>query len=633
MARRRWRSSRCPAACSRVTRIESFQTTDIGPGLARWAAATARAHGRLPGLNGFALFCLEVPVQRSRWLHDFCFARRPRAGLRAALAVLLVAGLSLPGAAPSLAAPAAATPRGPQGCGFNATLVTNSLDNLSPNSLREAIACAADGGTVAIDSIVQNSTVFLLHGFIPISQSITIDGSAAPGFSVDAGQNSRVFVISASGPVTLTALTLQNGKTLETPGGGGAVLAEPNSPLVLIDTSVINSKAPSGDGGGVYASSSLALFSSNILSNTSLDLGGGVMALGNVTAVDSSLQGNKCTQVACQGGGLVAETNLTLTNSLVMSNTSASHGGGAAVVGSMTAIGSTFLGNKCTEASCQGGGLVVYGGLTLDNSFFAGNLSGAYGGGATVGGQAAATGGTFHDNQCTAAACQGGGLAVGGSLALTSTIFARNASIGDGGAVLALGAATVTGSGFHDNDCTGAACLGAGLYAGGPAVVTRSSFQEDRATGWGGALAITGTAQLTLANTTLDNNSAMISGGGLYAGGASQANLYNVTVTNNQAASGGGLFVDAGATAAVSNTILANNTADNCAGPIAGGTHNWSSRAAPAPPPARARASPPATRGWRRWRATRRAPRSATRCWPAARRCTPAAMPSARRRR
>src|SRR5579859_6880921 len=403
MARRRWRSSRCPAACSHVARIETCHTIDIGPSLARWVAATARAPGRLPGLNGFALFCLEAPVQRSRWLHDFSFAGRPRAGVRAALAVLLVAGLALPGAAPSLAAPAAAAPHAPHapqdGCGVNGTLVTNSLDDLSPNSLRDAIACAAGGGTVVIDSIVQNSTVFLLHGFIPISQSITIDGSAAPGFTVDAGQNSRVFVISASGPVTLTALTLQNGKTLEVSGGGGAVMAEPSSPLVLIDTSVINSKAPSGDGGGVYASSSLALFSSNILSNTSLDLGGGVMALGNVTAVDSSLQGNKCTQVACQGGGLVAETNLTLTNSLVMSNTSASHGGGAAVVGSMTAIGSTFLGNKCTEASCQGGGLVVYGGLALDDSLFAGNLSGAYGGGATVGGQVAATGGAFQDNQ------------------------------------------------------------------------------------------------------------------------------------------------------------------------------------------------------------------------------------------
>jgi predicted outer membrane repeat protein len=223
--------------------------------------------------------------------------------------------------------------------------------------------------------------------------------------------------------------------------------------------------------------------------------------------------------------------------------------------------------------------LYTGGTLTLSGTQFISNTSTLWGGGAWAN-NALFTGGVFQGNRCTSAIadlCLGGGVLVDTRLAATGTRFINNTSSGEGG-----GAWTwdvlLTGTTFAGNRCTGAGCQGGGLFAEDVALATGSAFTNNQSAGSGGAIDITETAQLTLTNVTLSGNTASVSGGGLYvgtyAGGTSTANLYNVTVAGNQAPSGGGLFVEPGTSANVTNTIIANNGAANCAGLIVAGTHN-----------------------------------------------------------
>jgi fibronectin-binding autotransporter adhesin len=842
-----------------------------------------------------------------------------------AVAALLLAALAQPGAAPLLAAPAATGPRAPHNsCG----VVQNNSDH-DTDSLRFDVGCVAPGSTVTFDPRMAGQTISLTSGEIAIGQSITIDGSNAPGLIVDAGNNSRVFNISAGGPVTLIALTLQRGSANN--AAGGAVYDSSGSLLVLIGVNVLSSTVTFGTGGGVFANGPLVLTNSDFISNTSTSNGAGVVAGGaavvtggrfehntcttsgcdggalfgfaaltvsgtqfisntslssggalyasvaagpdhmtsalfqgnqctdsacqggglyslntlamtdnqfisntsqanggaayvntNVTLTGGTFQGNRCTQADCQGGGLFANTTLSITDTQFISNTSVGHAGGAWVQGdaqvtggrfernacsepgcqggglnvsgltlsgtqfisntstdqgggawaygpagltgarfqgnkctsaasvgcqggglysndvlaltstdfignsslgngggaygntttllsggsfqgnkctstaslcqggglfstgvlvligtqfisnmsisngggayalvNAALTGGSFTGNQCTGASCLGGGLSISGTLTLSGTQFINNASLGNGGGARLVGPATLTNGSFQGNQCTSAAgigCQGGGLFALKALTLTNTAFTSNASVGGGGgAAVVAGAAVVSGGTFQGNQCTGAlvgGCFGGGLYAtagltlsgtqfinntsiaagggaaahgglgpvtgdlsqtqqpsagsgapaAGPNHLTSALFQGNRCTGGGcrggglvatgatlvsgssfsgnqsanvgGGLVITGGGQLTLANVTLSGNSASSSGGGLYAGGASQARLYNVTLADNTAPAGGGLGVSPAATVGVSNTIIANNTASNCAGPILFGTHN-----------------------------------------------------------
>ena len=141
------------------------------------------------------------------------FANLLGAAVRAAAAALLFTALATPGINPVLAAPAEpAAPAAPATC---STVVTSATDS----SLRAAVACAAASQTVTF-SLPANSTISLTGGEIAIPHTMTNDGSGAPCVIVDAGNTSRVFNISASGPVTLTSLVLQHGHAAI---NGGAV--------------------------------------------------------------------------------------------------------------------------------------------------------------------------------------------------------------------------------------------------------------------------------------------------------------------------------------------------------------------------------------------------------------------------
>ena len=259
-----------------------------------------------------------------------------------ASAALLAAGL----AAPVSAAPAPLESPGPS-CG---TVVTNGFGT-GPGSLRAAVACAVNGQTVTFNSS-QTGNVIGLASEIPITQSITIDGSGAPGVAADGAGASRVFNISAGGTVTLTHLIVQNGNAAS--GNGGALLAGSN--LLVLDQVQVLSSSAANIGGGLYTGGGAIFTNTQFISNTSQNNAGGAWVNNDALVTGGRFERNTCAGAACQGGGLNVD-GLTLSGTQFISNSAAGQGGGAWANSAARLTNASFQDNKCTDSACLGGGL------------------------------------------------------------------------------------------------------------------------------------------------------------------------------------------------------------------------------------------------------------------------------------
>lgn len=210
------------------------------------------------------------------------------------------------------------------------------------------------------------------------------------------------------------------------------------------------------------------------------------------------------------GGGIYNYGMLTLSNTLIISNSSGL-GGGINNRGSVLLINSTVTGN---HADGEGGGIYNYSSavLTVTNSLIAGN-----------------------DGN------NGGGISnyFGGVVLLDSTI-GDNSSISSAG----------------------------GIYSiGGTAVLSATTVHSNETDGTGGGIYIS-QAVFTITNTTISSNSS-VTAGGIYVQGDSKLTILNSTIANNQKVSAGGAGGISNSPTGIidlKNSILANNDGYQCAG-------------------------------------------------------------------
>ena len=285
-------------------------------------------------------------------------------------------------------------------------------------TLREAIKYATSGDTVTFND---NDTYVLTLGEITIDKNLIIDGldGATHGNTVISGNNaSRVFKIIA-GTVTIKDLTITNGYTNVSPGGGGIM----NAGILTLDNvvvsncvvdgypgggvwsgettlnitdSLITGNSAQGDtqyevhGGGIYSegdvgSAVLNMTETVVSLNQAVELGGGVCAKWTDAAI------NRCTFDQNQsstgssfygGGGMYAhESEVDVIDCAFNQNTAAWGGGGIAAEHSspLAVNGSTFYHNS---AGFAGGGIFfVQGIFKATNSTFSDNLADSSGGG------------------------------------------------------------------------------------------------------------------------------------------------------------------------------------------------------------------------------------------------------------
>lgn len=513
------------------------------------------------------------------------------------LALVLVLGVPLSQAA-------ADAPLAPAAILTVDTLLDNESDGCGVNActLREAIADAAAGDTIAFDASLSGGTIVL--GGIQLDLNKTLSIEANVPITVSANNASRVFNISASGVVTLTTLTIRDGKVTGNGGGiynsgtlhledtqvlsnsatsrGGGLYVNQGS-AVLNNTQVFSNTAARGAGLGVGALSAvLNMYGGELHDNSAADNGGGLYAhSGGAVFSDTQVFGNSASNF---GGGLyIHDSNswLEVYGGEVRDNSATVRGGGIYTYqGDMVVSDTRVFGNSAEQGGGlyvrePGGWLYMYGGVVHDNtaSSHGGGLrieygnavligtlvltnSATYGGGldvATSNANLDMYGGEVRGNS---ASNRGGGLHIERSAVVLSGTQVLNNSASDGGGLYTRFGSVmlnIDGGEVRDNSASD----GGGLYMyQGSAVLSNTQVIGNSATDDGGGLfVLQSTAALTMAGGEVRDNSAADNGGGLFVGSGS-ATLGGTLVTGNSAADGDAVYNNVGTVSSASALTL-----------------------------------------------------------------------------
>ena len=398
-------------------------------------------------------------------------------------------------------------------------------------------------------------------------------------FNVDVSDNEATGAsgggVSIASMATGSLVTIDSSRVSDNistgPRGGGIVNFSPSGELRVIDSMVIgnflNSTGPAGGGGiGVRGQSTTTVINTNITFNavstssvTEDAYGGGISLIEGsfMTITGGSVSSNGVnsngSNTAYAGGIHNQDATLSISNSIVSSNSSANNYGGVRTSGfnspASTNITSTLIEDNIARAVGAG---------------VANSASGA---------SAVTTivSSIIRNNTFTATAAEGGGL--------------YNRSSGSGSATTNITDSTISGHSF-DGD-------GGGVFneasSGGSATVNinrvtiLNNILSGSGSDGGGIMSRSegaGAANINILNSTISGNAAGNLGGGIRTTGATGNNNVVVdfsTVANNSAVLGGGLSRNGGAFS-IKNSIIDGNTAvtngPDMRGTITSGNYN-----------------------------------------------------------
>jgi filamentous hemagglutinin family protein len=288
--------------------------------------------------------------------------------------------------------------------------------------IQNAVDVAATGATLNLSEGIFSNT-----NTININKSLSLIGTNQTSTVINGNNNFRVFNI-AAGDVTFTNLTIQNGNAGI--GNGGGINYIGNGTLNVINSTIANNIAEQG--GGISISSGTLNITNSIIANNSSNLNGGGINNNATTTINNSLiTGNQVSANGLAGGGIFNyEGTLTLNNTTVNRNISASDGGGGITsdFGIVTLNNSTVSDNSAANTTRFGGGGILSffdTNMTLNNSTISGNSIETTGGGIFVtGSNASLNNVTIANNRASGG---GGGIAqINGTVNIKNTIIASN---------------------------------------------------------------------------------------------------------------------------------------------------------------------------------------------------------------
>lgn len=242
-------------------------------------------------------------------------------------------------------------------------------------SLRDAVAAAAPGSTIAFAPGLAGGTLVLDGGELVIGKSLVIDGSGLPGGMVlRAGEGWRVLTLLPGKSAILKSVLITGGAES---GNGGAIWNQ--GELVLDSCSVVDSSTEAY-GGGIFNSGYLTLLNTTIARNEALESGGGIYSdkgavmLSGCTVCDNEAWGG-------HGGGINSQATLTVRQSTFSRNFAYCMGGAIDSSGPLSLDSSTIADNLCSFGSIDydhadggGGGVNQHtGSFALNNTIIAGN--------------------------------------------------------------------------------------------------------------------------------------------------------------------------------------------------------------------------------------------------------------------
>jgi CSLREA domain-containing protein len=312
------------------------------------------------------------------------------------------------------------------------TTTSDSITNDGLCSLREAViaantdspynGCPTGSGddTILFSQSLPEPATFTLNrlgadeddsmtGDLDLKGTLTITGQGVGGTILDGNYTDRVFDVHAGAHITLSGITIQNGKPPGI-GLGGGILVQG---LLYLNDSLVDSNQPGGilnDAGGlilnnVTISNNTAGYGLVNQNSASLAFNGGQVSGnqgGGIYNNTSTANLSDLSVLANTLGGGIFSTGFTLTkltvdHSLIADNTSTANGGGIfnEGVGAVADIStSRFTGNQADtagggvynngDASDNGGGLYNRGNSVLTNVTLSGNTANGFGTGGNI---------------------------------------------------------------------------------------------------------------------------------------------------------------------------------------------------------------------------------------------------------
>ena len=234
------------------------------------------------------------------------------------------------------AGPKLSAPLEPQLAAGDVYTVTTTSDT-GGGSLRWALSHATGGETIRLDPSLDGQTINLASTLI-LPVSVTIEGPAARGVTINGGKQIRLFEMTDSGTWSFKNLHLKDGKSPDN-GSAGAVLGQSGHRLVIQHSTVSGNESPSIS--AIYVGQ---IAMSNVTVSGNVSTGpvpfSAVVASGNLTLVNSTIAHNV-------GSGVSASQQFSLRNSLLANNTVAN----CSFVGQQQVY---EMKNMSTDGSCGG---------------------------------------------------------------------------------------------------------------------------------------------------------------------------------------------------------------------------------------------------------------------------------------
>jgi hypothetical protein len=180
---------------------------------------------------------------------------------------------------------------------------------------------------------------------------------------VSGNTNSRIFEIKVGASVSISGLTLADGKLLSS-GLGGCISNSGN--LTITGCTLSNNSSSSAYGNVIYnLAGSVTIRDSTMCSNRTFAAGGVLFNDGTAAIINCALFGNTGSQGAALNNQ--AGRSMLVTNCTIFGNAAADRGGGIYSAGSLTVRSCTIVSNSAAAVAGNGGG----GGIAKEGTTFA----------------------------------------------------------------------------------------------------------------------------------------------------------------------------------------------------------------------------------------------------------------------
>lgn len=394
---------------------------------------------------------------------------------------------------------------------FTVTDCGDTVPGGAAGQLRKLISDATGGDTINIPA---GCTITLAGaagddanatGDLDITKTLTINGAGAGTSIVDGGGNDRVFHLLGAVNLTISGLTIRNGRGPGFGDNGGGILNSGGT-LTVSNSTLFNNSGASG--GGIYNDGRLTVLNSTIVSNTAGMGGGGIGTQFNATTLvsNTSIMSN----TSGIGGGIFNENGgvFTLMNSTVSNNQSGGQGGGMETDGTAIVIGSSVVDNA---AGGNAGGLYSHGSLTVTSSSVMRN-------------RAAADGGGIYNN-------------LGAPLVVTNSLIVGNSAVNGGGiGYNSTGDGRIVNSLLAGNSATTGNGAGIHVSAAANVVIVFTTIASPTVSAKQAINVVSGTLGITDTIVTNHTTGLQNAGGAVY----ENYNLFFANATNKTGTIGGG---------------------------------------------------------------------------------------------